>query len=103
MNAPFVDQRLIHGLAMHFHCAAVAVNHYFGEGIAESNPSLVVTVARFIGEQERGRELREGLVMLCDTLRALGVNESLDGMRQSIEGLQQEVSAVAVAIIEMPV
>lgn len=103
MNAPAVDPGLLYAVGLHFRAAAAAVNHYFGEGVAESNPSLVVTVARLIGERARARELREGLAEVCGTLRALNVNESLDGVRRSVEGLQEEVSAVAVAIIEMPV
>lgn len=130
MNTPAVDPRLMYALGLQFHNAAAAVDHYFGEGIAESNPFLVVTVARLINERERGREsleaadqlrqwlasvvrsldtiageaqerrneAREGLVMLCDTLRELNSNEALGGVRRSIEEVQTEVSAVAVAV-----
>lgn len=90
--------RMADGLGLHFQQAQIAVDQYFGKDASDSNAFLVVTVARLIGEQERARELREVLVMLCDTLRALGVNESLDDVRRSIDALQEEVSAVAVAI-----
>ncbi|WP_341930194.1 hypothetical protein [Methyloversatilis discipulorum] len=130
MNAPAVDPRLMYALGLQFHNAAAAVDHYFGEGIAESNPFLVVTVARLINERERGREsleaadqlrqslasvvrlldtiageaqerrneARDGLVMLCDTVRELGVDEAIAGVRRAIDALTVEVSAVTVAI-----
>ncbi|MDP3842543.1 MAG: hypothetical protein Q8Q81_08085 [Oxalobacteraceae bacterium] len=130
MNAPAVDPRLMYALGLHFHNAAAAVDHYFGEGTAESNPFLVVTVARLIDERERGRnsleaadqlrqslasvvrsldtiqdeaqerrnEARDGLVMLCDTLRELNTGEAIEGVRRAVDALTVEVSAVAVAI-----
>lgn len=130
MNAPAVDPRLMYALGLHFHNAAAAVDHYFGEGTAESNPFLVVTVARLIEARERGREsleaadqlrqslasvvrsldtiageaqerrneAREGLVMLCDTVRELGAEDAIADVRRSIDALTVEVSAVTVAI-----
>jgi hypothetical protein len=120
----------MYALGLHFHNAAAAVDHYFGEGTAESNPFLVVTVARLIEARERGREsleaadqlrqslasvvrsldtiageaqerrneAREGLVMLCDTVRELGAEDAIADMRRSIDALTVEVSAVTVAI-----
>lgn len=71
MNAPAVDPRLLHALGLHFHVAAAAVDHYFGKGTAEVNPFLVVTVARLVGERERGRESLEAADQLRQSLASL--------------------------------
>lgn len=123
MNAPAVDPKLLYSLGLYFHSAATAVDRYFGQGTADSNPFLVVTVAHQIEvremhreqrkqveslmtllnairqeARERRNEAREGLVMLCNTLRELNAGEAIEAVRKSIDELTVEVSAVAVAI-----
>ncbi|MGL6080637.1 hypothetical protein [Methyloversatilis discipulorum] len=93
MNAPTVDPRLLHALGLLFQTAAAAVDHYFGEGTAEGNPGLVVEVMRLIGEQERRRDFQEAAALQ---------RQSAQSLAQSLDAIQEEVSAIAVAILEAP-
>lgn len=90
MNAPAVDPRLMYALGLHFHNAAAAVDHYFGEGTAESNPFLVVTVARLIEARERGRESLEAADQLRQSLAS--VVRSLDTIAGEAQERRNEAS-----------
>ncbi|MCP2936216.1 hypothetical protein NK983_26365, partial [Salmonella enterica subsp. enterica serovar Typhimurium] len=67
--------------------------------LRQSLASVVRLLDTIAGEaQERRNEARDGLVMLCDTVRELGVDEAIAGVRRAIDALTVEVSAVTVAI-----
>lgn len=78
--------RVAQTLAVYLRAAEAGLDLHFGEGFSANNPAQAVTAAFLIAEIERAGAIREGLQTVCE----------------AIGELQEEVSAVAVAINALP-